>query len=872
MGQRGMDHPPPRYNSVMISPCLLRLISRAALAGALILFLCPTASAEEEFLRQFPPHSWLQRYLPEDLPAIETRAYDRPIDIAEKQVFAGRYKQALITLHEVGDDADPVRVAIVRATAMEALGREASALRQLAAPAVANNPQAQVLRARILTKLGRHEEALALLRDHLEAYPQSLQGRYLLGQILETTGQIDAATAAYAWFVEPPQQFVQKWQARNHPVFEDAADTVIIGRAIDRWANLTLAYRENRRLHDEVLSMFVRAYDVIDRGYWPAHVAAAEYFLAHDAEKEATEELQLALERNPNALDALLLAGRIALDNWNFDATEQMIARLRAVNRNYLPAAVLEARNLLRQRKPRQAESVLLAILERQPNHVEALGLLAGSYALQLRDDDMRAILDRVEQFDPDNATAYLEVAEQLAAMRQYPRAAEMYQVAIDRAPWWTAPRNGLGLLYTQSGDEDDARRVLEAAYSLDPFNFRTTNYLRLLDDLAGFARHETEHFIVLHDPQADPIIAEYFGEYMESIHAEIAEIFQHEPKVKTLIEVFPTHDAFSVRTTGSPWIGTVGASTGRVIALVSPRDDKGTLGAFNWAQVLRHEYVHTVTLSATDNRIAHWMTEGLAVLEERTPLRWDWVPMLHYAVKNDELFTMDELTWGFVRPRRPIDRQLAYAQSFWICQFIEESYGREKLLEMMDAFRQGMDQDEAFPNVLGMSTSQFTEQFFTWAREQVAGWGYDPETSERYEAMRKEGEALIASRQYEKAAEIWQQIAEIRPVDALPHQRLAGIYLRLKQPLKAIEHLDRLHQVSLKDNRYAITIARLYRDNGDVDSAIRYATAAIHIAPYDLRAHQLLAELYEKTGNEKGLERERRVIAEIQRLRNQSK
>ncbi len=856
----------------MISPCLLRLISRAALAGALILFLCPTASAEEEFLRQFPPHSWLQRYLPEDLPAIETRAYDRPIDIAEKQVFAGRYKQALITLHEVGDDADPVRVAIVRATAMEALGREASALRQLAAPAVANNPQAQVLRARILTKLGRHEEALALLRDHLEAYPQSLQGRYLLGQILETTGQIDAATAAYAWFVEPPQQFVQKWQARNHPVFEDAADTVIIGRAIDRWANLTLAYRENRRLHDEVLSMFVRAYDVIDRGYWPAHVAAAEYFLAHDAEKEATEELQLALERNPNALDALLLAGRIALDNWNFDATEQMIARLRAVNRNYLPAAVLEARNLLRQRKPRQAESVLLAILERQPNHVEALGLLAGSYALQLRDDDMRAILDRVEQFDPDNATAYLEVAEQLAAMRQYPRAAEMYQVAIDRAPWWTAPRNGLGLLYTQSGDEDDARRVLEAAYSLDPFNFRTTNYLRLLDDLAGFARHETEHFIVLHDPQADPIIAEYFGEYMESIHAEIAEIFQHEPKVKTLIEVFPTHDAFSVRTTGSPWIGTVGASTGRVIALVSPRDDKGTLGAFNWAQVLRHEYVHTVTLSATDNRIAHWMTEGLAVLEERTPLRWDWVPMLHYAVKNDELFTMDELTWGFVRPRRPIDRQLAYAQSFWICQFIEESYGREKLLEMMDAFRQGMDQDEAFPNVLGMSTSQFTEQFFTWAREQVAGWGYDPETSERYEAMRKEGEALIASRQYEKAAEIWQQIAEIRPVDALPHQRLAGIYLRLKQPLKAIEHLDRLHQVSLKDNRYAITIARLYRDNGDVDSAIRYATAAIHIAPYDLRAHQLLAELYEKTGNEKGLERERRVIAEIQRLRNQSK
>ena len=41
--------------------------------------------------------------------------------------------------------------------------------------------------------------------------------------------------------------------------------------------------------------------------------------------------------------------------------------------------------------------------------------------------------------------------------------------------------RNGLGLLYTQSGDEDKARVELEAAHSLDPFNLRTTNYLRLL-------------------------------------------------------------------------------------------------------------------------------------------------------------------------------------------------------------------------------------------------------------------------------------------------------------------------------------------------------------------------------------------------------
>src|SRR4029453_176630 len=159
-----------------------------------------------------------------------------------------------------------------------------------------------------------------------------------------------------------------------------------------------------------------------------------------------------------------------------------------------------------------------------------------------------------------------------LGGMRQYPRSEKMYRVAIERAPWWTAPRNGLGLLLTQSGDEDKAKAELDAAYSLDPFNFRTTNYLILLDQMAKMDRVESEHFIIIFNKKEDPLAGIYFADYMESVHADICKTFHYEPTVKTMIEVFPGHDAFSVRTTGSPWIGTVGASTGRVIAMVTPR------------------------------------------------------------------------------------------------------------------------------------------------------------------------------------------------------------------------------------------------------------------------------------------------------------
>jgi tetratricopeptide (TPR) repeat protein len=512
--------------------------------------------------------------------------------------------------------------------------------------------------------------------------------------------------------------------------------------------------------------------------------------------------------------------------------------------------------------------------LAKHPDDVEALGLLAATYALRLLDEPMRQTLARVDQLDPGNATAYLEVAAALGAQRQYPRAAEMYKVAIDRQPNWIEPRNGLGLLYTQSGDEDDARRELEAARVLDPFNIATTNYLRLLDQMASYARRETEHFTIVYDPAADPIIADYFAEYLESIYKDVTGNFRHEPAAKTIIEVFPTHDMFSVRTTGSPWIGTVGASTGRVIALVAPRAGERTMGPFNWAQVLRHEFTHTVTLAATDNRIQHWMTEGLAVVEERVPVRWEWVPMLVNAVKKDELFPLDKLTWGFVRPKRPIDRQLAYAQSAWVCTYLEQKYGRDAVLQMVEAFRDAGRMEDVFPKVTGRSTSEFFEDFKAWAKAQVDTWGYDEETSKKYDALREKGEELITAKQYAEAVPVWEEIRKLRPADALPHQRLAGLYLAkpVNEPAKAIPHLEALHTLELKDNRYAKRIARLYKQAGDLPQAKRFATESVYVNPYDASAHKILLDVCEAAGDEAGAAKQRRAIETLEKLAEQLK
>jgi cellulose synthase operon protein C len=278
---------------------------------------------------------------------------------------------------------------------------------------------------------------------------------------------------------------------------------------------------------------------------------------------------------------------------------------------------------------------------------------------------------------------------------------------------------------------------------------------------------------------------------------------------------------------------------------------------------VLRHEFTHTVTLSATDNRIGHWMTEGLAVAEENIPLRWEWIPLLHNAVKNKQLFTLDNITWAFVRPRKPTDRSLAYAESYWICTYIREKWGQDAPLRMMDLFKAGKSQADVFQQALNISTTDFTRDFFAWTDAQVASWGYDEESSRKYDELVEKADELVKARQYAQAAAAWEAIVKLRPMDQLPHQRLAGIYLskEARDPPKAMQHLLRLHQVSMKDNRFAKRLARLCIEATDLKQAHVYAFESVYIDPYDLDAHELLLEIAKQTGDQATVAREERVV-----------
>jgi tetratricopeptide (TPR) repeat protein len=226
----------------------------------------------------------------------------------------------------------------------------------------------------------------------------------------------------------------------------------------------------------------------------------------------------------------------------------------------------------------------------------------------------------------------------------------------------------------------------------------------------------------------------------------------------------------------------------------------------------------------------------------------------------------MEDLIWAFVRPKRPQDRQMAYAQSMWICQYIEQRWGHETTLKMMDLYKQGRSETEVFQTALGMNTTQFSKDFFAWTEKQVAGWGFDPETTKKCDAMVKNAEALQAAGKLAEAAAAWEEIVKLRPMSEYPRQRLAGLYLakEIYNPQKSLEQLLFMEPLELNDVRFTKRIARLYVELNDIKKAEQFAAKAIYVNPYDDDAHELLLSIYEKTGNQPGIEREKRTIPEL--------
>jgi tetratricopeptide (TPR) repeat protein len=560
-------------------------------------------------------------------------------------------------------------------------------------------------RAELLYVRGRWEDAQKASHEALAHNKEQFLAHWILAQLHRDRGDFKKAGEELVWFV----RIYVKRQDENRDI-TDTDELMLVGLA-----ELERA-RWDRRLVEQfsfVLKEIFTPLAKTHKHYWRAEYETGRLFLEKYNHAKAIIAFNKALAVNPRAAEVLVSKGTAALQRYEVADAEFLAEQALKINPHLTAALRLQADVYLAAGGFTEALQVLDKARAVNPREETTLARSAACHLLLGKDQEFQAIVKDVLKHNPKAGLFYAELAERLDERKRYPEAEKFYKQALKLRPHLTGPRNQLGLLYMRLGQEDDARIVLEEATKLDPFNIRVVNTLKVLDHLDDYATLKTEHFLIRHDPKHDKVLAAFMARYLEKMYGELAELFQYRPEGPILFEVFNKHEMFSGRVLALPDLHTIGACTGRMVAICSPRDKSGVIAKpFNWARVLRHELVHVFNLEQTGFKVPHWFTEGLAVSEENLPMPPQWYQLLRQRVASGELMNLDNIHLGFIRPISAEEWQLAYLQSYQYVQYLKATQGVKVIGELLKAYADGLDNAAVLARCCKVSKADFEKGY----------------------------------------------------------------------------------------------------------------------------------------------------------------
>jgi len=125
--------------------------------------------------------------------------------------------------------------------------------------------------------------------------------------------------------------------------------------------------------------------------------------------------------------------------------------------------------------------------------------------------------------------------------------------------------------------------------------------------------------------------------------------------------------------------------------------------GTLDWGKrAVAHELAHLVNHQMTFNPygdLPRWLDEGLAMYAEG-PLKLEFEYFLDEAITEESLIPVRSLSSPFSAYAG--QSYLSYAQSYSLVEFLIDNYGQEKMLQLLNTFKRGIDYDTALEKVYG--------------------------------------------------------------------------------------------------------------------------------------------------------------------------
>ena len=661
--------------------------------------------------------------------------------------------------------------------------------------------------------MGRREESLALLRrvSDIQVGPRTSPADYArLGRAARALGEFQLANDAYRIATE---------KAPNDPAFHTG------------WGELFLQVHNNA----EAAKSFQDALQADDK-WIPALVGMAEALL--DVNPPGAEKaIEQVLALDPDVVDAHLLKAMLEIDKSDREAAKASIAKAKAIN----------------------------------PNSLDAFALSGGVAYVEDRHADLEKEASAALKINPRFGGAYRVPAELAAASYRFEEAVALSRKALQIDPNDVRTLSALGVQLLRTGDETEARQVLEKSFSIDKFDQTTFNLLTMLDSLDKFDTSTDGNIVFKSHPSETPVMREYVAPLAQQALKTFSEKYDFTPKGPILIEMFPKHDDFAVRTVGLPgMIGALGACFGRVVTLDSPKARPP--GDFNWAPTLWHELAHVVTLQLSKQRVPRWLTEGISTYEEKlgSPA-WGREGELSFvaAYGQGEHMSLRELNAAFQDPEKI---SLAYYEASILTEHIVDKYGMGALRKLLMGYGEGLEGEAALKAGLGVDIDTLQADFdkllsakygsvvraLKPPKELEPGKG-NPEAvaaafPDSFQAQIALGDYLRKAGRTDEAFKVLERAAEMVPMATgprSPRAMMAQMALERKDSLRAISELEKLLEYENTDLDSVRTLARELEATKAPSAKLMSAYERIaQLDPFDSANHSKLGRLKMQAGD----------------------
>jgi len=127
----------------------------------------------------------------------------------------------------------------------------------------------------------------------------------------------------------------------------------------------------------------------------------------------------------------------------------------------------------------------------------------------------------------------------------------------------------------------------------------------------------------------------------------------------------------------------------------------------------ITHELTHQVIDDATSNpyrSLPRWLNEGVAVYESQGNAS-SYRSQLADAVASGDLLPLTALGWQF--PTDPTKTVLAYAESVSAVDYLVRQYGKDALVRLILAYKNGPTDDEALQAAIGKGMAAFQAEWY---------------------------------------------------------------------------------------------------------------------------------------------------------------